>query len=348
MTSTADRALLIGSVPLDDSEQVFRQVGGALGSYLARIPDGETGERHMWIMFQRAMLENSGVMEVDPTVPPLQWVQWDGKLLREIPGLRFKAGTDLEQVSFGTGYDRAALDSYAVFRRLRDAGAIPAHLRFQVCLATPAATGWLYVSPKARDAYMPVYERALMAALARICDAIPAEDLSIQWDVCQEVLVFEDYFADRPVDYKAQIYAMHGRLGNAVPAGVELGFHLCYGSPRDEHLVQPKDCAVMVEMMNGIGNTVTRPIDFLHIPVPKNRDDDAFFAPLREWRRRPETRLFLGLIHHDDSVGDARRIATARRHIATFGIAAECGWGRTEPNRLPGLLEAHRQAAAAI
>ncbi|MGH8733136.1 MAG: hypothetical protein ACREVB_05590 [Burkholderiales bacterium] len=34
---------LIGSVPLADTEQVFRTVAGALGPHLRRLPDGETG-----------------------------------------------------------------------------------------------------------------------------------------------------------------------------------------------------------------------------------------------------------------------------------------------------------------
>jgi len=348
MPATTDRALLIGSIPLDDAEQVFRQVGGTLGDCLARIPDGETGERGRWVFFQRARLKAHPAMEVDPTVPPLRWVQWDGKLLREIPGLRFREGVDLDSVAFDTGYDEAAIASYAVFDRLRQSGALPAHLRFQVCLPTPAATGWLYISPKARDDYMQVYERSLLTALERICAAIPADSLAIQWDVCQEVLVYENYFADRPDDYKAQIQAMHGRLGDAVPAGVELGYHLCYGTPADEHLVQPKDGTILVELMNRIGAAVGRPLDFLHIPVPKDRDDDAYFAPLADWQQRPETRLYLGLIHHGDAAGDDRRIAAARRHIDDFGIASECGWGRTEPGRLPGLLEAHARAAAAL
>jgi hypothetical protein len=41
--------LLVGSVPLDTVEQVFRQVGGPLGPYLAYMPDGEVGERRYWI-----------------------------------------------------------------------------------------------------------------------------------------------------------------------------------------------------------------------------------------------------------------------------------------------------------
>src|SRR5213076_2074701 len=95
---------------------------------------------------------------------------------------------------------------------------------------------------------------ALLQALEAIVAGIPADDLSIQWDVCQEVLIFEDYFPSRPPDYRERIAALLGRLGNAVPAAVELGFHLCYGSPQDEHLVQPKDAAILVEMLEGIAD----------------------------------------------------------------------------------------------
>jgi hypothetical protein len=41
--------LLVGSIPLDTPEQVFRRVGGPLGPYLAYMPEGEVGERRYWI-----------------------------------------------------------------------------------------------------------------------------------------------------------------------------------------------------------------------------------------------------------------------------------------------------------
>jgi len=343
--TNSDRLHLIGSIPLPDCEQVFRRVGGKLGPYLARIPDGETGQRSRWIWFQRQMLEKHPAMEVDPTVPPLRLKQWDGKLLRETPLLRFKADVDPASVTFDTGYDRAALDSYAVFKRLRDKGTLPPRLRFQVCLPTPMASGYMYVSPRAREAYHRTYERSLLGALSRIAAAIPAADLSVQFDVCQEVLVFENYFPERPWTYKDDVFGELGRLGDAVPAGAELGYHLCYGSPYDQHLVQPRDMGIVVEMMNGIGGAVQRRLDFIHVPVPQPRLDDAYFAPLKGWRRRPETRLYLGLLHYDDSEGDRRRIDAARRYVGDFGVASECGWGRTDPGRLEGLLAGHRQAA---
>jgi hypothetical protein len=339
---------LIGSIPLGSSEEVFRTLAKELGPHLSRMPDGETGERSRWVYFQGQMLRAHPAMEIDPTVPPFPFVQWDGKVVREIPQVRFKPGVDPDTVVFETGYDAAAAASYVVFKRLREDGGIAKGTRFQVALPTPHSNGYLYVSGPARQTYFRVYERALLKALANIVKAIPAQDLAIQWDVCQEVLAFENYFKDRPADYKRQTFDMLGRLGDAVPAGVELGYHLCYGSPADEHLVQPKDAAILVEMMDGIAAAARRPIDYFHIPVPKDRTDAPYHAPLKNWRRPAGTELYLGLLHHDDAAGDKARIAVAKKFIDDFGLSAECGWGRTEPGRLPGLLKGHRAAAEAF
>ena len=342
------RLHLISSIPLATSEAVFRTLAGELGPHLSRMPDGETGERSRWVYFQGVMLRAHPDMEIDPTVPPYPFVQWDGKVVREIQQVRFKPGVDSGKVLFETGYDRAAAASYEVFKRLRDSGAIARGTRFQVSLPTPHSSGYLYVSGPARQTYFEVYERSLTAALANIVKSIPAQDLAIQWDVCQEVLAFEGYFKDRPADYKKQTFDMLGRLGDAVPAGVELGYHLCYGSPADEHLVQPRDAAIVVEMLEGIAAATRRRIDFFHIPVPKDRTDDAFYAPLKGWKRPAGTELYLGLLHHADEAGDRARVAVAKKFIGDFGLSAECGWGRTDPGRLPGLLTGHRVAAEAF
>ena len=110
-----DRLHLIGSIPLDDSEQVFRRLAGELGPFLRCMPDGETGERSRWVYFQRQMLQDHPAMEIDPTVPPYKFVQWDGKVVREIEQLRFKPGIDPATVVFETGYDKAALASWEIF-----------------------------------------------------------------------------------------------------------------------------------------------------------------------------------------------------------------------------------------
>jgi len=339
---------LIGSVAMPDADSVFRAVAGELGPWLRRIPDGETGARHRWIYWQYEMLTKHPDMEIDPTIAPMPLPQWDGVVIRRIEQVRFKPGVVPANVVFETGYAPAAIESYAVFKRLRDAGVIPSGVRFQVALPTAMASGFMYVSPKALDDYLPVYERALFAALDDILAAIPHGDLSIQWDICQEVLVFENYFQHRPDDYKQRIFAEFARLAAHVPDDVELGYHLCYGSPRDEHLVMPKDTAIVVEMVHGLLDMLPRRLDFLHLPVPKDRTDDAYVAPLRTMRLPDRTTLYLGLIHHDDAAGDRARIAAAAKVVKGFGIASECGWGRTDPARVPALITAHRQAVEAL
>src|SRR5260370_4026723 len=128
------------------------------------------------------MLRAHPAMEEDPTEPPFRFLQWDGKLIRETMRLRFKPDVDPESVIFGTGYDRAALPSYAVFARLRHEGAIPSHVRFQAALPTTMPSGYMYVSPKAGQAYPPIYERPFFTPLHNIIAANPPQMLPLPSD----------------------------------------------------------------------------------------------------------------------------------------------------------------------
>src|SRR5262245_32828336 len=80
----------VGSIPLSDSETVFRTLSNACGPHLVRLPDGETGIRKTWIRFLQELLASNAAIEVARDVPPFHYKQWDGTLLREIPRLRVK------------------------------------------------------------------------------------------------------------------------------------------------------------------------------------------------------------------------------------------------------------------
>src|SRR6516164_2428305 len=94
----------VGSIPLPDAETVFRTLAAATGSHLRRLPDGETGIRKTWIGFLRRVLADNPAIEVASDVPPFKHIQWDGKLLREIPRLRVKSGAALDPGTLKTGY----------------------------------------------------------------------------------------------------------------------------------------------------------------------------------------------------------------------------------------------------
>jgi methionine synthase II (cobalamin-independent) len=219
-------------------------------------------------------------------------------------------------------------------------------VRFQVSVPTPIAPTYNNMVPADRPALLPALTRHFIGEIAAIAQALPHDRIAIQWDVCQEVLAWEGYYEKGPVDFRRETIDVLKTIGDAVPPAIELGYHLCYGSPADEHLVQPSNAGIMVEMANAIAAEVKRPIQYFHLPVPKARSDDAYFVPLEKLSLERDTELYLGLIHHDDAAGDAARLAAARRHARVDGIATECGMARGDPARLSALLAAHHRTAA--
>jgi len=325
---------LVGSVSLADSEAVFRAAAETLGHRVRRIPDGETGARSNWIGWQAAVFAQT------PQLEAVTSEEYAG-----LPVYRVRAGAKPEDITFGPlGYAQAAKDSWNTFSRLQREGVIPAGTRFQVSLPTPIAPLVSMIALDSQQVVEPAYEKRLLAELDEICAAIPHGELAIQWDVAIEMAVWEGVWHAwfERGDKEGGVLARLVRLGMAVPADVELGYHLCYGDAGHTHFIQPKDTANLVAVANGIAAGVTRPIQWLHLPVPRERDDAAYFAPLAGLKLHPETELFLGLVHLSDGVpGTERRIAAARSVVPEFGIATECGFGRRPPETVAALLQVH-------
>ena len=332
---------LVGSVPLADSESVFRTTAETLGDLIARIPDGETG-------------------------PRCDWVQWLSHLVREhpqfeLPGgtidytanrsarayYRVKPGIDPASVSFGRlGYADYARDSYAIFAQLKKAGAVAAGARLLVTMPTPLAFLQVLIAPEQRAALESAYWRAALAEVAAIVAAVPASELAIQWDTVFELLILEGVRKSGIDDTRAGLIRRLGRLGEAMPRAVELGYHFCYGDMHHKHSLEPGDMGIMVDLANDLAKALPRPIAYFHMPVPRGRDDAAYFAPLSRLALPAATELYLGLVHFTDGIeGARRRIAGATPYRQGFGIATECGFGRRPPETVRQLLELHAAVA---
>jgi ubiquinone/menaquinone biosynthesis C-methylase UbiE len=327
---------LVGSVPLAGVEEVLRTVAAALGDRVRRIPDGETGPRSDWIVWQLPLLCSRHDMEV---LPP------DPGGYRALPRVRLKAGVDPASVRFeALGYAEAAEASYRVFARLKRDGVIPGGVRFQVSLPTPLAPIGAFVAPRDQAALERPYEERMLAEVTRILEVVPHDQLAIQWDTNFEFGMLEGVFPVWFADVKGGILERLLRLSRHVPPEVELGYHLCYGDSQRRDFKEPQDARRLVEIANALAASLDRPLNWVHVPVPRARDDDAYYEPLAFLRLRPETELYLGLVHHTDGVeGTARRMAVASRHVESFGIATECGWGRRAPHTIPELLRVHRE-----
>ena len=111
-----DHAHFNGSVNLSDAESVMREIAARVPSGVRRIPDGETGDRGTWILFQLQKF-----MQLPWLVPDRQ-LSDDGEY-EELPRLQLADGADLAQATWpDIGYADAYLESYQVFARLRDRG----------------------------------------------------------------------------------------------------------------------------------------------------------------------------------------------------------------------------------
>ncbi len=333
--------LLVGSLPLRDAAEVFAATSAHLGRYISRVPDGETGARTNWIAWQRAAFA---------TVPQLEATGTRERDYQLFPPYRLRAGANPDDVVFGPlGFYAEASNSYAEFRRLKTLGQLSADLRFQVCLPTPFAPTFSFVAYELQNAIYPKYEASILSELASISNLIPAGELAVQWDVATEMSIWEDLYRPTFPEARNEIIRRLVRLGQAVPAGAELGYHLCYGSMNNKHWKEPLDTAKLVEVANLMTLAQVRTINWLHLPVPIDRVDDAYFAPLANLQRSVETQLYLGLLHLADGVDGAKgRANMARRHVSSFGISAECGLGRWKADAVPHWLVLHRDAAQAL
>ena len=255
------------------------------GPFLRCMPDGETGERSRWVYFQRQMLLDHPAMEIDPTVPPYKFVQWDGKVVREIEQVRFKPGVD----------PRPSLS-----RRVTTRPPSP-----------PGRCSRTFVPP-ARSA--PCASRSPADAAGQrlpLCQRAGARDLLRGLRAGAEIGAGQYREGDpggRPLDPVGCLpggAGLRGLLQGSPGALQEADLRhagaagRCRAGRRRDGLSPVLRLAARRALGSAQGRRHPgrdderhrrrhqRPIDFLHIPVPKDRTDDAFYAPLKDFKAPP-------------------------------------------------------------
>ncbi len=347
-SSSGHNALhFVGSVPMQSGREVFEALARRFGPWLNRIPDGETGERTNWIQYQEDVFAgHQDFQRIEGPADPRS-----GSAKRAQTGkFDLKPGAKPTAASFGDlGYARAALESYADYKALKASGIIGSHQKYMVALPSPYNVISFCIMPDSQAAAEIPYEARLLEELDEILAKIPHGELSIQWDCAHDMQAFDGARTPWFSPAKQGIVDRLVRLGNRVPADVELGYHFCYGSYGGRHFVEPKSMAAMVELANGILAGLTRSFDYLHMPVPIERDDEAYFEPLSQLQRPETMEVYLGLIHERDGVaGTLRRHSSARRHFQNFGISTECGFGRYQPDEAKLILDTHAEVMKAL
>jgi len=347
--------LLLGTVPLHDTDDVFRTCGPLFGDAVTCLPDGETGPRQFWVNYEAHFLfhPHPSVETEQKPIPPPGFPEYFPSHLFATYYFHLKPGVkDLKFERLQRIDD--ALESYRLFRTYREDGTIPDNVRFQVCLPFPSsAFAWFFRSNFEQDypIVQQAYEAAMAEGLKQLFDEIPADDLAIQWDACFELLDIERLFQWTDRDGAWERFAGPvRRLSPLVPEEALLGYHICYGTLGGWPMREADDMMLSVRMANAAIETSGRVVDYVHLAGPRSlrTDDLDFYRPLQELRPG-DAKIYLGLLLPEDGeIGLTRRVAAARRYLPEFGIAGYCGFGRQ-----PGLdpkttLHNHRDAANAV
>ena len=341
--------LLVGSLPADSADSALRAAAGFFGDLVFALPDGETGARAGWVSYERERLvrPNPGIVTVRETDSPtgLPRHAYETPVFTVRPGV-----TELHWDTWPRIDD--AIAGYQWFRALRDAGVIPAHLRFQVGLPFPASA--LNAFKHDFQADYPVAERAfedlVARELKRLTQAIPPGELAIQWDVAYEVQDLEGVLAWTPEGAWERFAGPVTRLTRLIPPEVLVGYHLCYGTFPEWPMYEARDLALLVRMANYAVANSGRTVDWLHLAGPRHlrSEDRSFFRPLADLEPG-DARVFLGIVLPIDGVaGLRRRHATASRYLSDFGVAMYCGFGRQPGEDGAETMREHARVARSI
>ena len=321
--------LLVGSLPADSAESALRSAGRLFGDLVFALPDGETGPRAAWIGYEGQTLvgPNEGVVTVPGSGPSVAMPRhlWD------VPSSAIKPGvTELRFASWRRIDD--AIESYALFTKLRADGVIPSGVRFQVCLPFPASAMNTFKANYAHDYPIAAraFEELVARELPRLTAAIPPADLAIQWDLAFEVQELEGVIPWAPEGAWERFAGPVSRLTRLIPEDTLVGYHLCYGTFPEWPMYEARDMGLLVRMANFAVANSGRQVDWLHLAGPRllRSEDRSFFRPLMDLDPR-DARVFLGIVLPiDGAAGLQRRATTASRYISDFGVAMYCGFAR--------------------
>jgi hypothetical protein len=319
-------AHLVGSIPADDAADAMGLALDRLGGSLRSLPDGETGERHHWIIHIIDALRSHPDLELKKEG---DWSDYD-----RTPVLRVRRGHTLRGSSLDFGHVASFEESWPVFTRLRDQQGDPA-LAFQAGVPGDLDMALFTLGPLGAFRHRAAFREATVREIREVFRRA-GKDVVFQVEVPAELI-----FVARmpgPLQPLMASFLARGvaRLAREAPAGARFGIHLCLGDMNHRALGKMSDARPVVLLANAIVRSwpAGRPLEYVHAPfaaaqeVP--RTDASWYAPLQQLRLPSETRFVAGFVHEDQGLDEQRRLRTLIEHNVgrQVDVSTSCGLGR--------------------
>jgi hypothetical protein len=330
-------AHLVGSIPADDTADAMRLALDKLGPSLRTLPDGETGERHHWIIHILDSLRRHPDLELKKEG---DWSDYD-----RTPVLRVRKGHTLRAESLDFGHVAAFDESWPIFQRMRQERGLPS-LAFQAGVPGDLDMALFTFGPLGAFRYRAAFRRATVREIREIFRR-GRTDVVFQIEVPAELI----FVARMPGPLRPLMASFLARgiarLARESPSGARFGIHLCLGDMNHRSLASLTDATPVVLLANAIVKAwpAERPLEYMHAPfaaaIKVPRTDAAWYAPLRRLQLPRTTRFIAGFAHEDQDLDEQRRIRTLIE--ASVGrevdVATSCGLGRRSRAAAQAALE---------
>lgn len=235
-------AHLVGSIPADDAGDAMQLALGHLGSRLRTLPDGETGERHHWIIHIIDALRRHPDLELKKEG---DWSDYD-----KTPVLRVRKGHTLRAETIDFGHVAAFEESWPTFTRVRDERG-DASLAFQAGVPGDLDMALFTLGPVGAFRHRAIFRRATVREIREIFRR-GGRDVIFQIEVPAELV----FVVRMPGPLRGLMASFLGRgvarLAREAPNGARFGIHLCLGDMNHRALANMADATPVVLLANAI------------------------------------------------------------------------------------------------
>lgn len=321
----------VGSIPADNADQAMRAALEWAAPHLRTITDGETGDRHKWVV---------NIVDSFREHPDFKLVrQGEFSSFDDVPRLVVRRGHKLNPDRLEFGHDADALAALPRFRELRAERGLE-NLSFQVGIPGDLDLSLFTFGPLGAFRHRGVFRDVLAREIRRV-HAAGGDDIVFQVEVPAE-LVFVCRMPG-PLQPAMAAFLAGGvaKLAAQAPPGARFGVHLCLGDLNHEGLGKLKDARPFVTLGNALVRRwpADRPLEYLHAPFTSGAEgtptNPGFYAPLSDLKLPEGTRFVAGLVQETSDIADLQRALqlTEQALGREVDLAAPCGLGRRTPEQ---------------
>jgi hypothetical protein len=299
-----------------------------LGPYLARMTDGETGDRHMWV---------TPSMDKFRANPDVEMVH-DGDMrdYDDIPKWRVRDGVTLDPDNIRLHYALAFENSFPSFKVMREKFRRP-DLRFQVGIPLPMDLA-VYSFGEVAFSDRTILEACTVASVREIHKVHEkgGDEVVFQLEAVVSLVAVAQAPDEAQQAVAGQMAAHVVDVASRSPEGARFGIHLCLGDLDHKAYGTMRDVRPLVLLANAIAAAWPegRVLEYVHAPFAAAAEppiaDESFYQPLAELSLPEDTRFVAGFLHESlDTAAHRELLARIERLTGReVDVAAACGLGR--------------------